>query len=217
VLAGIRQGGSATVKRVAAAVAGLVTVFVVAGCGAGQDTQTDSIQPAVNGALGQIGPIMIRDAQFAPGERGVIASGSDAELRLTIINTGNADDELTEVSSPVVDEETDVEITGDRSLVGRRAIQVGGGGGAVVQSSPTTPTSTSGPGSSTTRPTTSVAGPKAVAEIGKARIVLKRLNTALNPGKTYPVTFVFRNAGSVTINLPIANPTGPRPTGESNR
>lgn len=204
-------------KRVAAAVAGLVTVLVVAGCGAGQDTQTDSIQPSVNGALGQVGPIMIRDAQFAPGgKNGVVASGGDAELRLTIINTGNADDELTEVTSPVAE---DVEITGDRSLVSRRAIQVGGGGGAITQSSPTTPTSTSAPGSSTARPTTSVAGPKAVAELGKARIVLKGLNGALDPGKTYPVTFVFRDAGSVTIDLPIANPSTPRaePTGESNR
>lgn len=203
-------------KRVAAAVAGLVIGLVLAGCSAGQDTQTDSIQPSVNGALGQVGPIMIRDAQFAPPEKDVIPSGSDTELRLTIINTGNADDELTEVTSPVAE---DVEITGDRSLVSRRAILIGGGGEAIAQSSPTTPTSTSAPGSSTGRPTTSVAAPKPVIEIGKAKIVLKGLNSALDPGKTYPVTFVFRDAGAVTIQLPIANPSTARtePTGESNR
>lgn len=202
-------------KRVAAVVAGLVSVLVLAGCGSGQDTQTDSILPSVNGALGQVGPIAVRDAQFAVPERGVFASGADAELRLTIVNTGDADDELVEVTSPVAE---DVEITGDRNLVARRAILIGGGGGAIAQSSPTTPPrTTSSPGSSTARPTTSVAGPKAAAEIGKAQIILKGLNTALYSGKNYAVTFVFRNAGALTIELPIAVPPGPRPepTGES--
>ena len=54
-------------------------------------------------------------------------------------------------------------------------------------------------------------------EIGKTTIVLKGFTESLSLGKTYPVTFVFRNAGSVTVNLPIAAPATPRPepTGES--
>jgi copper(I)-binding protein len=186
-------------------------MIVLAGCSAGQNTQTDSILPSVNGTQGGVGPIMIRNAQFAVPERGVFPSGSNAELRLTIVNTGSADDELTEVTSPVAD---DVEITGDRALVARRAVQVGDGS-AVAQSSPVTPTSTSAPASSSARSTT--AAPKPVVELGKGHIVLKGLNSALNAGKTYPVTFVFRNAGSVTLQLPIANPSTarPEPTGES--
>jgi copper(I)-binding protein len=196
------------VKRVAAAVAGLVTALVVAGCGAGQNTQTDSVLPAVNGAIGQAGPIAIRDAQFAVPTKGVFPAGSDAPLRLTIVNTSaeNAD-ELIEVTSPVADE---VEITGDRSLQPQRPLLVDGGGGT-VGSSPAS--------SSSARPTgsSSAPAPPAPVEIGKARIVLKGLSSALFAGKTYPVTFVFRNAGSVTVQLPIANPPSarPEPTSES--
>lgn len=209
-------------KRLAAAVAGLaglVIVLVVAGCGAGQDTQTDSMDPSVNGAIGQVGPIAIRDAQFAVPNRGVFPAGASAEMRLTIVNTGATDDELVEVTSPVADE---VEISGDRSLVARRATLIGGGGGSHASSS-SVPSSTSSPrptgsvsGSATARPTSTSAAPKPV-EIGKATIVLKGLNTALYSGKTYPVTFVFRNAGSVTVQLPIANPPSARaePTGAS--
>jgi copper(I)-binding protein len=203
------------VKRVAAAVAGLaglVIVLVVAGCGAGQNTQTDSVQPSVNGALGQVGPLAIRDAQFAVPTKGVYPAGGTAELRLTIVNTGATDDELSEVTSPVAE---DVEINGDRSLPARRALLVGGGGGATSSSSVTV-TSTRTTSSSARATSTSSAPPP--VELGKATIVLKGLNTALYSGKTYPVTFVFRNAGSVTIQLPIANPPSarPEPTGASN-
>jgi copper(I)-binding protein len=209
------------VKRVAAAVAGLaglVIMLVVAGCGAGQNTQTDSMPPAVNGAQGQAGPIAIRDARFAVPDRGVYPAGTSAELVLTIVNTGPTDDELTEVTSPVADE---VQISGDRILVARRAVQVTGGGAATPPSSSSSvaPTSTrptsssvsvSASGSSTARPTsTSSVSPP--VELGKATVVLKGLNTPLYSGKTYPVTFVFRNAGSVTIELPIANPPSARP------
>lgn len=214
-------------KRVAAAVAGLaglVIVLVVAGCGAGQDTQTDSMHSSVNGAFGQVGPIAIRDARFAVPSRGVYPAGSSAELVLTIVNTGTTDDEIAEVTSPVADE---VEIHGDRALVARRSIQVGSPTATAPSSSSSSssssvaattaqPSGSSVSGSSTARPTSTSSTPPPV-ELGKATIILKALSVPLTSGKTYSVTFVFRNAGSVTIDLPIANPSNARPeaTGES--
>jgi hypothetical protein len=99
---------------------------------------------------------------------------------------------------------------------------VGGGGTATpppsssVAVTSTRPTSSSVSGSSTAGPTATSSTPPPV-ELGKATIILKGLNTPLYSGKTYPVTFVFRNAGSVTIELPIANPPSarPEPTGAS--
>jgi len=193
-------------------------MVVVAGCGAGQNTQTDSIMPSVNGALGQVGPIMIRDAQFAVPSKGVFPAGANAALRLTIVNTSaTIADELTEVTSTIAD---DAEITGDHSLPPQRALLVDGGGGAISSPSSSvtiTITATRSTSTSTARPTSSSAPAPAPVEIGKATIVLKGLNAALYSGKTYPVTFVFRNAGSVTIQLPIANPPSarPEPSGES--
>jgi copper(I)-binding protein len=213
---------------VRAGIAGLVAVLAVAGCSAGQDSQTDTAEPAVNGSLGQVGPIMIRDAQFAFPHGGIYPAGGEASLVLTIINTGTADDELVEVTSSVAD---DVEVTGDRRLIAGRALQIGTPGKeaggtpssvVVTTQTPSSPTSVSGAPSSvpSSAPSSSSSPSSAAAppgEIGKATVVLGGLSSALNLGKTYPVTFVFRGAGSITLDLPIAAPTTPRPepTGES--
>jgi copper(I)-binding protein len=224
-------------RRIIPAAGALAAALALAGCGAGQVTQTDSVLPAVNGALGQVGPIVIRDAVFAYPSGGVYPSGGQAALVLTIVNTGAEPDELVEVSSPVAGR---VEVSGDRMLLPRRAIAVGTPGevanptSSAVTTTPT-PTSTppaSAPGSPTS-PTSPTSVPASVspsptttttpaptttqaAELGTATIVLTGLNEALVPGKTYPVTFVFRNAGTVTIGLPLASPTTarPEPSGE---
>lgn len=231
------EEGTATVSRppqkstkrlrivVAVVLAGLAALLALTGCGAGRNTQTDSVEPAVNGALGQAGGIAIRDAQFAFPRGGSYSVGGEGELVLTIVNTGATDDELVEVTSPIAGS---AEIKGDRALPARRALQVGTagetGGGAASSSSAAVTTSTSAPatsssigsssGSATTTTTTTTTEP---VEIGRATIVLKGFTESLRVGKTYPVTFVFRNAGLVTLNLPIASPATPRPepTGES--
>ena len=57
--------------RFAPAVAGLGIAALLVGCGAGQITQTDTQQSAVNGASGQVGAIAIRDAELqAPDKIG---------------------------------------------------------------------------------------------------------------------------------------------------
>ncbi|HEV2783249.1 MAG TPA: hypothetical protein VGX25_28025 [Actinophytocola sp.] len=232
-------------RTVAAAVgavaAGLTAALALAGCSAGQDTQTDSVLPSVNGTQGRVGAIMIRDAMFAYPDGGAYPSGGRATLVLTIVNTGPQPDELVEVSSPVAQ---DAEISGDRNLTPRRAIAVGTPGEAAdtepTSSAPATtrtpsstvaPTSTSAPSSAPGSPTSAPGSPPSSApsssaptsaseeptELGRATIVLTGLTSALMPGKTYAVTFVFRNAGSVTLDLPIAAPTTARPesSGES--
>jgi copper(I)-binding protein len=206
-------------RRLVPGLAGLVAALVVAGCSAGQNVQTE-VEPAVNGNFGQAGPVLIRDAQFAYPPDGTFPAGGSAPLIVTIVNTGSGDDELVEVSSPVAG---DVEITGDRNLPARRAIQVGTPGRTAAPPSAPAVTTTTRPGSSSAVPTSgssSAPAPTTTSlrpdDIGKATIVLNGLSGPLASGRTYPVTFVFRKAGSVTVELPIANPTTPRPkaTGE---
>jgi hypothetical protein len=81
--------------------AGLAGVLL-AGCGSGQITQTESQQPVVNGASGNVGSIAIRNTQLAyPGNaNGVYAPGSTARLIVTIVNSGGTDDTLTRVTTP---------------------------------------------------------------------------------------------------------------------
>jgi copper(I)-binding protein len=214
-------------KKALRSLAGLAAVLAVAGCSAGQNTQTDTVEPAVNGTLGRVGPIVLRDAQIAYPRGNVYPAGGEAPLVLTIVNTGSGSDELVEVTSAVAE---DTQVSGDRNLTPRAAIQVGTpdreatatpSSSAVTTtrtptSSPSAPPSTSPPASSSPASSSSAAPSSTStsvrpAEIGKATIVLKGLNDPLRPGMTYPVTFVFRNAGSVTLDLPIATPTTARP------
>jgi copper(I)-binding protein len=40
---------------------------------------------------------------------------------------------------------------------------------------------------------------------------LQKLKQPIYPGQTIKVTFIFRNAGPVTVDLPIAAPSQPQP------
>lgn len=206
-----------------------MVALALAGCSAGQDTQTDSAPPAVNGSLGQVGPIAIRDAMFAYAGPGGYKSGGSAPLVLVIVNTGTQPDELVAVGNPTAES---FEPSGPLTIEPRRALAVGRPGepadvsptSSVVTTTRTpstsvTPTSgasgtssSSSSSSSSAPPTTSSLAP---GEIPQVMIVLTGLATDLKPGKTYPVTFVFRNAGTITLDLPIAVPNTPRlePTG----
>src|SRR5262249_33959933 len=144
-------------------------------------------------------------------------SGSTATLILTIVNTGPTDDELVGVTSPVSD---DVQVTGDKTIPGRRSLVVGTPG--QVNTPPTrssvvtsTPTATSGSSSATAPPATSTTTAAPQIERGHATVVLSSLKMELMPGLTYEITLQFRNAGTLKMQLPIGNPTTPRvaPTG----
>ncbi|GAB3461059.1 copper chaperone PCu(A)C [Actinophytocola sediminis] len=211
-----------TLRRIVPAVAVSLSALLV-GCSAGQVTQTDSIEPAVNGNRGDVGDIALRDTLLAYPESGDYREDDDAPLVLTIVNTGDAADELVSVSSPAARE---VELIGDPSLPGRTSLHV------VVPDESTETTESSAP-SDTSTPETSESSetdatdpsappsasesPSATesaeleTEIGRMSIVLTGLVQDLPPGRNVPVTFVFANAGQITVNLPIATPTTSRP------
>ncbi|EWC62165.1 hypothetical protein UO65_2531 [Actinokineospora spheciospongiae] len=200
-------------RRLAPALAGLglAAVLGVTGCSAGQITQTDSQLPAVNGAEHTQGAIALRNAVLAYPEGGSYPEGSEAPLVLTIVNTGSADDALTEVTSPVAASAT---VTGSKDLPGGFAIEVGTPGenaevGGHSSAAPT-PTPSGAPSSApgSVAPTTSAKAPN--EKLGELEIVLEDINTRLFPGKTVPVTFVFANAGPVTVELPIGASSEPR-------
>src|SRR5215469_14182056 len=119
-MSGYRREGTATVPRAAhptttrrrvlsravPSAVGLGLAVVLAGCGAGQITQTDTQQSAVNGANANAGPIALRDVQLAaPGTaQDAYQPGSDAVLVATIVNTGLTPDTLLKVSTPAADD-----------------------------------------------------------------------------------------------------------------
>ncbi len=201
--------------RSTAAVAGAVIgAVVLAGCSAGQITQTSSQVTAVDGANANAGTIAVRNAHFALPEdvkTGVAyPRGSSAPLQLVIINTGGATDELVSVTSPIAGTG---EVTGKRDVPGGRTLLVEGEAPAAAAATPTaaagaTPSATAGRPSATPAPTTAAATPSAEAlspdAAGTAQIVLTGLRDDIKSGITYEVVLNFRDAGPLRLAVPVA-------------
>jgi hypothetical protein len=88
--------------------AGLVVVagFTLAGCGAGQVSQTAVQSPTVDGVSAQAGSMSIRNVALEYPTQGLYAKGSNARLRMIIANDGTEADTLTAVRSTVSPEVT---------------------------------------------------------------------------------------------------------------
>src|SRR4051794_36160985 len=90
----------------AALVAGaMIGAVALAGCGAGQITQTSTQVSAVSGASGNAGQLGVRNVAIAfpeqpPKTAAVYPRGGDAPLQMTITNAGAAPDRLVSGSSP---------------------------------------------------------------------------------------------------------------------
>ena len=86
------------------------------------------------------------------------------------------------------------------------------GTSATGTSSSATGSATNTPGSLTATPTSEVpstgaaATPTAPEAVGQGTVTLAALKQPLWPGQVIKVTFVFKNAGPVTVDLPVAAP-----------
>lgn len=222
-----------------AAALGLAGVLGVTGCSAGQVTQTDSVQPAVNGNTGQIGDISLRDVRVAYPEDGSYEAGDEVPLLLTIVNDGDTATALESVS--VVDPHVvdgDAELLGNPSLPGRYGLHV------VVPEEPTgneapettgsseTETSVTGTsvpetsgtetsggeapptsetsGSAVTTTTVQPTRPAEEPAVGTLSIVFTNLLTDLQIGRNLKVSFRFADGSEIELALPTAAPTTPR-------
>lgn len=206
-----------------AGVLALGAALVLAGCGAGQITQTDSQQPAVNGTYAQVKTIVLRDVavQYPTSGPGY-AVGATPALTLTIVNQGAQDDSLVSVTTDA----GQATLGGSKDIVAGHSLVIGPDDAVEstneVQTTPpsssSTPTSTgtatsstgtatsSSSSSSAEAPSTSATPTAAPATVGKATATLAALKQPLWPGQTIKVTFVFKNAGPVTVELPVAAP-----------
>ncbi|WP_410563970.1 hypothetical protein [Amycolatopsis sp. cmx-4-61] len=224
-----------------AGVLALGAALALAGCGAGQITQTSTQQAAVNGTHAQVKNIDLRNAavQYPTSGPGY-AAGATPALTLTIVNRGAQDDSLVSVTTEGGGQAT---IDGSKTVVAAHSLVIGPDAAAEstnevqptssgAPTAPTAPTSSSSapssapssatpPGSSsasnspghlTATATSEVpssgpaATPTAPEKVGQATVTLAALKQPLWPGQVIKVTFVFQNAGPVTVELPVAAP-----------
>jgi copper(I)-binding protein len=181
---------------------GVVTgALALAGCGAGQITQTSTQVAGVGGAQGSVGDVSIRNAEFeytATENASVYTRGEDAPLKMSIINSAATDDKLVSASSPVA---RSVRISGKSVLTAGQTL--------VVEGAPAVAAAASG--TATPAPSAAPTTAAAAADTDKgAQIVLIGVNQEIRPGLNYPVTLTFQKAGTVTVGVPVANPTEPR-------
>lgn len=160
---------------------GLGAVLAVAGCSAGQETQTSSQVAAVNGAHGSAQSIDVRNVQLAfPEGSSSYPVGSSVPIEGGLVNTSQQSDRLLDVTSPYA---ASAQVDGTTVLPGESNLWATGrtsGGGQQASSAPGTP-----------------------SENPAVQITLRGLNHELRPGLTVPVTFVFEKAGPTTIQVPL--------------
>ncbi|WP_020664315.1 hypothetical protein [Amycolatopsis benzoatilytica] len=215
-----------------AGVSALGAALVLAGCGAGQITQTDTQQPAVNGTYAQVKTIVLRNVAVQyPASGPGYPAGANAPLTLTIVNQGQKDDKLVSVSSEGTT--SPAQISGDTAIVAGHSLVIGPADSveqgdsqapASPQSTPesganSAPNSSSAPASpanSSSAPSSASSAPQTGASggvsttVGEGKVVLQGLKQPLWPGTTIKVTFVFQNAGPIVVEMPVAAPAHAR-------
>jgi copper(I)-binding protein len=213
-------------NRAQLVIGALIAAVAVAGCGAGQITQTSRQVAAVEGANATSGQISVRNAtiEFDEAAHGAAVHpiGGSAPLQMLIVNTGAEVDRLVAASSPVAES---VQISGVLRIPGGQALTVEGAPAPLAVPPPavaptatpsatpnaasSTPTPVAAPPTSTpgaaAEPTAAAASP-AEGEPGAGNIVLTGLREDIQAGLTYPLILTFERAGEVRFDVPVANP-----------
>ena len=237
-----RRSAGRSWALVAALVAAGVTVL--AGCLTWQLAQTSEEIPTIDGSHAQVGSLALRDVTIEYPERGSWAQGSDARLQLIVVNEGRAADRLVEVRTDAADRVTlstgesgvgPGEGSASPTAEPSETPTPTGTASATPSASPsgTSPSGTASAspdesGSPTATPTpeptpteeaeTSIPIPAAgVVELrgDGPEILLTGLTQLLRPAQVVPVTFVFAEAGEVTVQVAVAVPLeeiAPAPT-----
>jgi hypothetical protein len=156
-------------------------MLALTGCGAGAVSQTASQASGVNGAIAQVGNILVRNASIdfppnAPANAGAVYQpGGAAPLSMTVVNVGASPDKLLAVTSPVAGTG---QITGDATIPPGSTVTVGNNTGTDSQ-----------------------------ALAGRTiSIKLAGLVGPVRSGLTYPVSLRFQNAGVLNVDVPVAEP-----------
>ncbi|MGH3796878.1 MAG: copper chaperone PCu(A)C [Pseudonocardiaceae bacterium] len=167
-------------------VACFAAVLALAGCGAGQVTQTDSQVAAIDGASANQGGIALRDVliPYPATRNGAYPTGSNARLQLTIINQGTIPDTLVSATTSVARQ---VLLEGTTTIPPQTSVTSAREAGAGPTATPTAPASP--------------------LDAGLVRVQLVGITRPLRAGPNIEITFVFQHAGAITVAVPIGPPT----------
>ncbi|MEV6095524.1 hypothetical protein [Nocardia sp. NPDC051981] len=190
-------------RRRAVTVAALAAgaVLALSGCGAGQVSQTATQVAAVNGNTANVGSIALRDVRFLlpQTEEYNNAKGGKAVLAFSAVNLSDSKtDELVSISTDL----------GQVKIADKIEIKPSG---TVVADKPTTKDAAAA-AAVREQNAGEPASDKATDPNAKPVLIeVTGLTKDVTPGLTYPLTFVFKEGGTVVVNTPVdAGPNNPR-------
>ncbi|WP_019814714.1 copper chaperone PCu(A)C [Saccharomonospora saliphila] len=166
---------------VSSAVVAAGAALLVAGCAAGQITQTDTQVASINGARAEVGDIAVRNAELAyPSESGadLYRAGTDAGAQMWLVNEGLRGDRLVSIES---DAASRVVVEGSRRVPAEGTLVL-----SRAESVPEQQVKTN------------------------ATLTFAGLTRQLRPGEQIEVTLTFREAGRVSFEMPVTVPDQPR-------
>lgn len=170
--------------------AAVIVSAAIAGCGTGQIAQTTDQASAVNGTEGVVGDVALRDVRIQAVQTGdFLDPGRTVDLVFAATNQSpDTDDALTGVTSKI----GKVTLTGEKKLPP---------GGVLLVSPPAAPDSDS----------PSPKELRAVDNAGTATATVT-LDKPISNGLTYDFTFDFKQAGPITLAVPISADGAATPT-----
>jgi copper(I)-binding protein len=172
--------------RAAALGALLLSPAALAGCSAGQVTQT-ATQVQNLGTSADVGDLSLRALELPYPTGGVYPAGANARLLGAIANSGATDDTLVSIEGDAFDS---VEVVDPGATAAASA-----GTGSLDLTVPAAGTTFLGTGT----------GPS---------VTLVGLTEEVGVGRSVAVTFTFEKAGSVTVTVPVGTPSRDLPRGE---
>ena len=183
---------------------------LLAGCGAGQITQTSGKHTAVGGINADVGTIAIRDAQLMAPSGSTWATGSAVPLSLYLSNTGTTMDRLVSVTSPVAQ---------SMMMMPKNAPLPSVQSPASVPLTGWQPLTLPPDSVMMLAPVRDVAAPSAGVAAPSAKrpgyAMLMGITEPLRAGEQITVTLRFEQAGPITLELPVSVPETPRPRASS--
>lgn len=193
-------------------------VAVLAGCSAGQNSQTAAKTPSLSGVHANLDGIALRNVQiaYADREHRTYPKGGTAPLDVRILNGGKKPDALVGVTADLADK---VVLVGEPKETSRICPEATVSVPPPVEPSPT-PAGTESPAESPEPAAT--AEPEAGSEEFSIALVpggcallhadqpyhleLSGLKQEIAPGQTVAITFRFAEAGEVTLDVPLGMP-----------
>jgi copper(I)-binding protein len=178
-----RRASRRSARVAALAAGGLIGAVALAGCSAGQVSQTSMQQSAVDGNQAVINNVALRNVRIQALQTGdFLRPGATVDLVLVVVNQSpDVTDKLVGITTDI----GKVTVTGDATLPAGGTLFVGAPNGQ---------------------------DKKAVDAVEDADSVKATVTLAkpITNGPNYNFTFDFEKAGSVSVAVPISAPEGPR-------